>query len=370
MRRFMLSFILLFVILCTGCGSDGAQSASGTENPAVEQGSFEENAGDTMLSSEEDSEAGEHGEGMQNVPDEDDIPDTTLPSEEDTEAESHDDAMTQEEASEWEDHVLLTVEAPLADGRTFTLEVVGKKRKYHYGVSEVRVYDGDMLLQTVFVAEGIVKNAIDTYSEEYVERVLPGISEELTVDEINSLPEDMKYTECWSIEDTIDVLDLNFDGNADFGLFGWAPNNTIPYYYWTWDEEEEQYRYIGICQGAKLDLEAGEVACDYKWDSAGRYATDYFRPDENGDLWMDRREIEDWNNILGWEYPELEVWVPQEGQQILISPFLDSNDTLVLVRREIPVTEVRKDGVHYFLEIWELEDGVLQMTSREEYDFE
>lgn len=43
---------------------------------------------------------------------------------------------------------------------------------------------------------------------------------------------------------------------------------------------------------------------------------------------------------------------------------------LVLVRREIPVTEVHKDGVHYFLEIWELEDGVLQMTSREEYDFE
>ena len=85
---------------------------------------------------------------------------------------------------------------------------------------------------------------------------------------------------------------------------------------------------------------------------------------------MDRREIGDWNNILGWEYPELEVWVPQEGQQIPISPFLDSNDTLVLVRREIPVTEVRKDGVHYFLEIWELEDGVLKMTSRDEYFYE
>ena len=74
MRRFMLSFISLFVILSTGCGSAGAQSVSGTENPAVEQGSFEENAGDTMLSSEEDSEAGKHGEEMQNVPEEDIFP--------------------------------------------------------------------------------------------------------------------------------------------------------------------------------------------------------------------------------------------------------------------------------------------------------
>ena len=346
MRRFMLSFMFLFLLLCTGCGSDGEQAVSGTENPAVEQGEFWENAGDTTLSSEDGSEA-----GVQVMHVEDDDANTELPS--------------------VEDHVLLMVEAPLADGRTFTLEVVGKKRRErHYGVSEVRVYDGDMLIQTVFVAEGIVAHERDLFSEEYIERILPGISEELTVDEINTLSEDMRYTDCWAIEDTVEVLDLNFDGNADFGLFGWAPNNTIPYYYWTWDEEEEQYRYIGILQGAKLDSEAGEVACDYKWDNMGRYATDYFRPDENGDLWMDRREIEDWNNILGWEYPELEVWAPQEGQQIPISPFLDSNDTLVLVRREIPVTEVRKDGVHYFLEIWELNDGVLQMTSRDEYFYE
>lgn len=173
----MLSFTLLFVILCTGCGSDGEKSVSGSENPAVEQGSSEENAGDTMLSSEDGSEA-----------------------------EDHDDAMTQEDASEWEDHVLLTVEAPLADGRIFTLEAVGKKRsKYHYGVSEVRVCDGDMLIQAVFVAEGIVAHERDLFSEEYIERILPGISEELSVDEINTLSEDMRYTECWSIEDTVEV---------------------------------------------------------------------------------------------------------------------------------------------------------------------
>ena len=34
------------------------------------------------------------------------------------------------------------------------------------------------------------------------------------------------YTTYWSPEETMEVLDLNFDGNTDFGLFGWSPNNT------------------------------------------------------------------------------------------------------------------------------------------------
>ena len=46
-----------------------------------------------------------------------------------------------------EDHVLLTLEAPLADGRTLRLEAVGKRLdEYSAGVREVRVYDGDALM--------------------------------------------------------------------------------------------------------------------------------------------------------------------------------------------------------------------------------
>lgn len=391
MRRFMLSLTLLFLILCTGCGSDGAQSVSGSENPAVEQGNSEENAGDTTLSSEDGSEAGKHGEGMQNVPEEDDIPDTAPPSVEDSEAESHDDAMTQEDASEWEDHVLLTVEAPLADGRTFTLEVVGKRVDEvfeKYGVYEVRVYDGDMLIQTVFTAEGNVENERDNFSDlsrrdhyseeyfEYLEQFLSDIGEELSADEIDNLPEDMKYTECWSIEDTVKVLDLNFDGNADFGLFGWIPNGEIPYYYWAWDVEEERYCYIGTMQGVVLYPEEGELISEGKRD-ASSWEISYYRPDENGDLWMDRREIV-WSPLdLMWSRvsdsgPMVEVWVPREGEKF--SPRSVPGyweDYFLLIQREVLVKEVYDDGNDsYFWEIWELEDGVLQMTSREEYDFE
>ena len=55
-----------------------------------------------------------------------------------------------------EDHVLLTLEAPLADGRTLTLEAVGKRLdEYSVGVREVRVYDGDALIQTILSREVI-----------------------------------------------------------------------------------------------------------------------------------------------------------------------------------------------------------------------
>lgn len=352
----MLSFTLLFVILCTGCGSDGEKSVSGSENPAVEQGSSEENAGDTMLSSEDGSEA-----------------------------EDHDDAMTQEDASEWEDHVLLTRKAPLADGRTFTLEVVGKRLdEYGYGVREVRVYDGDTLIQSVFTAEGNVEDQRDWFSDlseyysqerlEYWEQLLSDIGEELSADEVDSLPENMKYTESRSIGGTVEVLDLNFDGNADFGLYGGTGLDSMDVYsYWSWNEEEEQYCYIGTMKGVELHPEEGELISQGR-PEGNSWERCYYRPDENGELMIERWEIM-WagpergtNPEFDWK-PLWEVWMPREGEKF--SPRSLRKDSLVLSHREVLVKEVYDDGTaSYFLEIWELEDGVLQMTSREEYDYE
>lgn len=120
-----------------------------------------------------------------------------------------------------EDDRSLTLEAPLADGRTLLLEAVGKQvDEYSFGVREVRVYDGEELIQTVQAREGI---------EHFW-----GDSDGGVVSE---------YTSCWSREESMEVLDLNFDGNTDFGLFGWPANNTIPYYYWMWDPEAGRYQY-------------------------------------------------------------------------------------------------------------------------------
>ena len=253
--------------------------------------------------------------------------------------------------SETEDHVLLTLEAPLTDGRTLTLEAVGKAlNEYDCGVREVRVYDGETLLQTVSVREAI--------------KSVWGIG--MTDDFYN-------YTECWSPEDSMEVLDLNLDGNTDFGLFGWSPNNTIPYYYWQWDGE--QYQYAFLLQGVKVHPETGEVCSEYKEGYNGiYYQYDYYRPDGEGNLYLDRQERScmDFENLDYNRGFAAETWIPKEGA-VIRPPWSNEQykDELVLVRREIPVYEVQADNTaSYFTEIWELQDGQLELTSREEYVYD
>ena len=261
-----------------------------------------------------------------------------------------------------EDHVLLALDAPLADGRTLRLEAVGKRLdEYSAGVREVRVYDGDALIQTILSREVIEAEWDEGMPEAFYH-----------------------YTECWSPEETMEVLDLNFDGNTDFGLFGWTANNTIPYYYWTWDPEAEQYQYAFTLQGAEVRPEAQEATAEYKSGSAGsQWITEVYKPDKNGDLYLVRVERDtcdfepeppsylDFDR--GWAH---EIWLPpqeaepippDEGHGILEEEF-------VLIYREVPVYEADETNpgsgegtVSHFTEIWELKDGELQLTSREEY---
>ncbi len=74
-----------------------------------------------------------------------------------------------------EDHVLLTLEAPLADGRTLTLEAVGKRLdEYSAGVREVRVYDGDALIQTILSREVIQAEWDEGMTEAFYGVLVPG----------------------------------------------------------------------------------------------------------------------------------------------------------------------------------------------------
>lgn len=176
-----------------------------------------------------------------------------------------------EKASSPED-CSLTLEAPLADGRVLLLEAVGKRvDEYSFGVREVRVYDGEELIQTVLSREAIEAEWGEGMTEEFYD-----------------------YTECWSVEDGMTVLDLNFDGNTDFGLFGWPANNTIPYYYWIWDPEAERYQYAFVLQGVEVHPETKELTAEYKDGPAGAlWVTERYQFDENGRLVLTGREEED-----------------------------------------------------------------------------
>ncbi|MCX4370330.1 MAG: hypothetical protein OSJ58_00735 [Dysosmobacter sp.] len=265
-------------------------------------------------------------------------------------------------AEELEDHVILTLDAPLADGRTLTLEAVGKQvDEYSIGVREVRVYDGEELLQTVLAREA--NGAFWGDSD-----LLPGES-------VN------EYTQCWSAEDSMAAADMNFDGNTDLGLFAFTPNNTIPFYFWIWDAETEQYRYAFTLQGATAHPDAREVTAEYKSGSAGsQWITEVYKPDENGDLYLDRVERDTcdfapeppgyldfdrgWAKETWTPAQEAEPIRPDEGHGILEQDF-------ILIYRYVPVYEDNGDGtVSHFTEIWELRDGKFQMTSREEYFYE
>lgn len=177
-----------------------------------------------------------------------------------------------ERASSSPDDCSLTLNAPLADGRTLTLVAVGKRvDEYNYGVREVRVYDGEELIQTVLSREAAQAEWGEGMAEEFYD-----------------------YTECWSVEDSMTALDLNFDGNTDFGLFGWPANNTIPYYYWTWDSEAEQYQYAFTLQGVEVHPETEELTSEYKDGPAGAlWVTEHYQFDENGRLVLTGREEED-----------------------------------------------------------------------------
>ena len=165
----------------------------------------------------------------------------------------------------------------------------------------------------------------------------------------------------------MEVLDLNLDGNADFGLFGWAVNNTIPYYYWQWDGE--RYQYACTLQGAEVCPETGEVFSTYKGGWGGAiYQSDYYRPDEDGTLYLVRQEREcaGFPNLDANRGCAIETWVPREGT--VIRPAEQKEEDFVLIRREIPVYEVNSDNtVSHFTEVWETRNGQLQMISRDEY---
>ena len=271
-------------------------------------------------------------------------------------------AAPEEESPEGpsEDHVLLTLEVPLADGRTLTLEAVGRvEDAYTCGVREVRVYDGDELIQTVLSREAI--------------EIFWGDSDLLPGESVS------EYTSCWTPEGSMMVLDLNFDGNTDFGLFGWPANNTIPYYYWIWDEEAEQYRCAFVLQEAEAHPETGELTAEYKSGSAGsQWIVEFYRPDENGNLYLVRVErdtcdFEPDSGMLdidrGWAH---ETWAPPEGRE----PIPPGNGRwsieteLTLLRREVPITEIHGETASHHTEIWELKNGELKLTSREEYFYE
>ncbi len=145
------------------------------------------------------------------------------------------------------------------------LDVIGKAGgDGRYGVSELRIYDMSALGRKK--PSQIIRLA--DIGEDFVSG---GVGE--------------GYTDCWSVEETANVLDMNFDGSPDIEVFGWVTNNTIPHYYFFWHSDTGRFEYALTLQGATVDKENGQVVAEYKSGEAGsEYTRDYYKPDANGNL--------------------------------------------------------------------------------------
>ena len=167
------------------------------------------------------------------------------------------------------DEVLKTLEMPLEDGNVLTLFVIGKKAEGDiglYGVRDVCVYEGKKLLKSILNQEAINVDGID------------GIDE--------------GYTSCFSKEDSASLKDVNFDGYMDLEVCGWTPNNSIPYYYWCWNNDTQQFEYCFCLQLTEIDEENKLLIASYKVEN-GLYYTDYYRVNDKNKLELVKRETED-----------------------------------------------------------------------------
>ena len=167
-------------------------------------------------------------------------------------------AETKEEVVIYEGMYSILVE--VADGRNLAvaldMEEIGEE---YYQVKQVYVYDGEELLQTI-------------------------IPEEIPVGDI-VLWEGLFVNKGYEVGEP-DVRDLNFDGAEDFGLLSVSsyPKN-VPYSYFLWNEEKNQFDYGFSTFGASA-LEVNEEArrlIVHSHDTLGEYE-DYYGYSEDGQL--------------------------------------------------------------------------------------
>ncbi|MBR3768944.1 MAG: M56 family metallopeptidase [Lachnospiraceae bacterium] len=159
-------------------------------------------------------------------------------------------AETKEEVVIYEGMYSILVE--VADGRILTVALdMELLHDEYYEVNQILVYDGDELIQTISCKDLAMP----------MEYAWDG----LFVNKGYEVGEP-------------DVRDVNFDGAKDFGLLAVStyPKN-VPYYYFVWNEEHNEFFYGFTLFGAsalEVDVENRRLI-EYSHDSMGQYARPY-----------------------------------------------------------------------------------------------
>lgn len=185
------------------------------------------------------------------------------------------------------------------EGRELTLKLYCAYQRYRYGVRKIEVFEGDELLQTILTEEAVTAEWGDPPLAQYWRWY-----------------DDYCYTESWTEDGGLDTQDMNFDGAGDIGLMGWITTGAnIPYYYWLWDAETEEFRYAFCLVNPEPDPETEQIVC-WARDGAAASETYYFEYDEDGNLQM----VMEVYYHYDWETDTdtMEVWELQNGEWLQV----------------------------------------------------
>jgi len=160
------------------------------------------------------------------------------------------------------DEYVLTEPIVVENGRKLTLKLHGKKlseEDERYGINTIDVYDGDKLIQTISIHDAILA-------------------------EWDGTDDFRGYTEAFTQDGGFTSQDMNFDGSGDIGLIGWMTNGAnIPYYYWLWNKDKQQFEYAFSLSNAEVDSQNKQLITRTR-DGAAQYDINYYKYDENGKL--------------------------------------------------------------------------------------
>lgn len=183
-----------------------------------------------------------------------------------------------------EDTVIHTLNLPLL-GTECRIDVIGKQREDmdYWGVRELKVYAGEELVQSILIQEAIDADGVD-----------------------GSV--DIGYTDCPYPNLTASLRDVNFDDHPDIEVWGWSPNNSIPYYYWCWNPKTEQFEYAFTLQLTDVDEERRHLI-SYQKVGGGVYYTERYRVTKDNKLELAERMTEEYwaNTYESWKEAYLHV---------------------------------------------------------------
>lgn len=156
------------------------------------------------------------------------------------------------------------------DGQPYIVDIIGKQSETsdYYGVKEIHVYQGSMQNQLILMRDIIPIDGEDGIG--------PG------------------YTQCVSEDASANLKDVNFDGYLDLEVCAWVPNNSIPYYYFCWNNETQKFDYSFCLQLTVIDTTDQYLVSTVK-ENAETHKTTYYKVDENNKLIEEKTRVDSYN---------------------------------------------------------------------------